>query len=119
MRGWRWIGGALIVLVGVTLTAVMVGAPRGAIFSEERPTEGARAAGRVRHSASASRVAQAVRSRDPKPQAEVAPIAARLRRYGDDPLVDGVAHEIERQRSAMRAALLLLVAGDATQARIR
>jgi hypothetical protein len=30
-----------------------------------------------------------------------------------------VAHEIDRQQSAMRAALLLLVAGDATQARIR
>jgi hypothetical protein len=119
MRGWRWIGGALIVLVGVTLTAAVVGAPRGTISSDERPTEGARAAARVRHSASASRVAWAVRARDRESHGEVAPLAARRRRHGDDPLVDGVAREIDRQQSAMRAALLLLVAGDATQARIR
>jgi len=104
MRAWGWIGGGLVVLVGGVLVISLMGAPRSST-SEMPRLEGAK------------RGARAVRTILPQrgTSGEIAaPIRMRIEREGN-----GLASEIDRQRSAMRGAVALLVAGERAGARIR
>lgn len=115
MRGWGWIGGAVVVLVGVALAINVVRATRGTTAETKRPLGVARAAAHVVRSTTGARVRGEVRIQNRARQPGVSPIVRRLERDRGDAL----AGEIDRQRSAMRAAVALLVAGEHAETRIR
>ena len=105
MRAWGWVGGGLVVLVGAGLVIALVGAPGRLIPDATRVPEG-QARARVVGAALPQRV---------EPRHAMPPILGRL----DDVRGDGLASEIDRQRSAMRAAVAMLVAGEHAGARTR
>lgn len=115
MRGWGWIGGALLVLVGATLSAGLVGAPRSTGSEVTRAPAVVRAAVRVPRTTAGVGVTGEIPAQNSERAETNSPALERIRRDAGD----GVADQIDRQRSAMRAALVLLVAGEDAQARIR
>ncbi len=105
MRVWGWIGGGLVVLVGTALAVGLVGAPgERAVNPASAPVVEVR-----------SRLVVAPQARSDERHRITSPVLGRIERERGD----GLASEIDRQRSAMRAAVAMLVAGEHAGARIR
>jgi len=105
MRGWGAIaglGGAVLLLALVAMPGR--GDPAALLPPQSVDVRGAGA--RVARAEAAAGVAAAVRAQPLGPRRAAVP--------ADAPAADGLGDAIERQRSAMRAAVMLLVAAEAT-----
>ena len=115
MRAWGWVAGVVVVLVGAVVVIGVVGAPRGTDPERKRTPTVVRAATLVPRVEAAARVVGERRTQHRALRQALSPAVRRLERD----MGNGLASEIDRQRSAMRAAVTLLVAGEQAGARIR